>query len=111
MFKKIKEIVDKGDRFLITSHIDPDGDAVGSVISMYWALHSIGKHPSLYLKDPIPYNYEFLPRPPRMTNELPSEPFDAVFVLDCGSLFRVGEGYGRLADMGRLINIDHQARV
>ena len=107
MFRKIKEIVDKGDRFLITSHIDPDGDAVGSVLSLYWALNSIGKHPSLYLKDPMPYNYAFLPHPASMAVEFPSGPFDAVFVVDCGSLSRVGEGYERLADMGRLVNIDH----
>jgi len=107
MLTKIKEIVDRGNRFLITAHIDPDGDAVGSAFSLYWALDSVGKQAVVYLKDKIPYKYEFLPRPASLTHDFPGEKFDAVFVLDCGNLFRVGDGYERLADMGPLINIDH----
>ncbi len=107
MLTKIKEVIDRGDRFLITSHIDPDGDAIGSAFSMYWALDSLKKHPLVYLRDKVPSRYEFLPRPTHLTNAFPHESFDAIFVLDCGNLFRVGEGYEQLKDMGYLINIDH----
>ena len=107
MLTKIKELIEKGNRFLITAHIDPDGDAIGSAFSLYWALDSIGKQPFIYLKDGIPYKYEFLPRPPRLTHDLPIEKFDAVFVVDCGDLFRVGDGYEQLKELGPLLNIDH----
>ena len=107
MLTKIKEIIDNGNRFLITAHIDPDGDAVGSVFSLYWALDYMGKESVVYLADKIPYKYEFLPQPPSLTHDLPRDRFDAVFVLDCGNLFRVGDGYERLNEMGPLVNIDH----
>jgi bifunctional oligoribonuclease and PAP phosphatase NrnA len=107
MYRKIKAVVDAGRRFLLTSHIDPDGDAVGSVFALYWALKSAGKDATVYLKDKIPYSYEFLPGPPDLRHDLPEEEYDAVFVIDCGNLHRAGEGYEKLLRMGRIINIDH----
>jgi phosphoesterase RecJ-like protein len=108
MFRKIKNIIDKGERFLITTHIDPDGDALGSSFSLYWVLDSLQKKPFIYIRDQVPYMYEFLPRPPRFSHsELPDGSYDAVFVLDCGNLFRVGKGHERLKEKGALINIDH----
>ena len=107
MFQKIKHIIDNGKRFLITTHIDPDGDAVGSALSMYWVLESLGKKPAIYLKDQIPYRYKFLPAPSSIAHELPNDRFDAIFVLDCGNLFRVGDGYEKLRELGTIINIDH----
>ncbi|MDR2017861.1 MAG: bifunctional oligoribonuclease/PAP phosphatase NrnA [Syntrophobacterales bacterium] len=107
MLKKIKEIINEGKRFLITAHIDPDGDAIGSTFSLYWALNSMGKQSVVYLKDEVPYKYKFLPQPSHLTRQFPDERFDAVFVLDCGSLFRVGDGHERLKEIGPLINIDH----
>jgi phosphoesterase RecJ-like protein len=107
MIEKIKSLIDKGKKFLITAHIDSDGDSLGSVFSMYYALESLGKTATVFLKDPVPYMYEFLPRPLRMTHEFPVDQYDAIFVLDCGDLYRVGSGFEKLKDMGALINIDH----
>ena len=107
MIEEIRQIIDKGNRFLITTHIDPDGDALGSAFSMYWAIEALGKTATVYLKDAIPYMYEFLPRPQQVTHELPVNQYDAIFVLDCGDLRRVGDGFERLTGMGAFINIDH----
>jgi phosphoesterase RecJ-like protein len=108
MFRKIKDFINKGERFLITTHIDPDGDAIGSSFSLYWALDSLGKKPFVYMRDSIPYMYEFLPRPPRLLHKhLTDDYYDAVFALDCGNLFRVGDGHDRLNERGALINVDH----
>ncbi|HBA53728.1 MAG: bifunctional oligoribonuclease/PAP phosphatase NrnA [Syntrophorhabdus aromaticivorans] len=108
MFQEIRDIIERGEKFLITAHIDPDGDATGSTFSLYWVLDSLGKQPCIYLRDPVPYMYEFLPKPPRVAHgEIPEDRYDAVFALDCGNLFRVGNGYEKLKDMGPVINIDH----
>ena len=109
MFTEIKKLITEGKRFLITSHIDPDGDALGSVFSLYWVLKSLSKEPFVYLKDPVHYRYEFLPGPPEILRTIPQDTFDAVFVLDCGELFRVGEGHEALHDLGPLVCIDHHA--
>jgi len=91
----------------VTSHIDPDGDAIGSVFAFAMALGSLGKEATVYLRDKVPYRYEFLPSPDRVIHTLPVGKYDAVFILDCGSLFRVGSGHDRIGAMGPVVNIDH----
>jgi len=107
MIEKIRELINRGNKFLITTHIDPDGDALGSSFSMYYALEGLGKTANVYLKDPIPYMYEFLPQPIRTEHEFPVNKYDAVFVLDCGDLRRVGNGFEGIRHLGPIINIDH----
>lgn len=107
MLTKIRDIIREGKKFLIATHIDPDGDAIGSTFSLYWVLKSLEKEACVYLKDSIPYRYEFLPGPPDIHRVLPDEKFDAVFVLDCGNLFRIGDGYERIRTVGPLFSIDH----
>jgi bifunctional oligoribonuclease and PAP phosphatase NrnA len=107
MFTKIKETVDGGSRFLVTTHIDPDGDAIGSVLAVYYALKALRKEISIYLTDEIPYQYQFLPHPDNILRRIPDEGFDAIFVVDCGNFFRVGEGYEKLKGKGTIINVDH----
>lgn len=107
MFTKIRDIIREGKKFLITTHIDPDGDALGSTFSLYWVLKSLGKEACVFLKDSVPYRYEFLPGPPDILHALPDELFDAVFVLDCGNLFRTGDDYERIHALGPLVSIDH----
>ena len=107
MYQTIREIIDRGSCFLITSHIDPDGDALGSSLALYWALMKEGKTVDLFFADPIPYQYTFLPRPTKIFNRLPQRGYDGLFVLDCSSLERVGpEGEG-LRDLMPMVNIDH----
>jgi phosphoesterase RecJ-like protein len=101
MIEKIRQIIDKGNKFLITTHIDPDGDSLGS------SLEALGKTATVFLKDPVPYMYEFLPKPLRTIHEFPTDQYDAIFVLDCGNLYRIGNGFERLKDLGAFINIDH----
>jgi bifunctional oligoribonuclease and PAP phosphatase NrnA len=107
MIEKISRLIDNNRKFLITTHIDPDGDALGSAFSLYWALVSLGKNASVYIKDRIPYRYEFLPGPENIMHEIPSDTYDAIFVVDCGSLFRVGKGHEKLGQMGTIVSIDH----
>ncbi|OPY73422.1 MAG: Bifunctional oligoribonuclease and PAP phosphatase NrnA [Syntrophorhabdus sp. PtaU1.Bin058] len=107
MFAKIRKIIDNGQDFFISTHIDPDGDAIGSVFSMYWALRSLGKNATVYLKDQVPYRYEFLPGPDLISHAIPERVYDAAFVLDCGELARIGEGYENLKRTETIISIDH----
>ncbi len=110
MLKRIKERIEEGNRFLITTHIDLDGDAVGSVFCFYWLLKNCKKDAFVYLRDQVPYKYRFLPGPDDKRlffKELPLEKYDTVFVLDCGDLHRIGGNYEALRDNGFIVNIDH----
>lgn len=110
MLRKIKERIENGNRFLITTHIDLDGDAVGSAFCFYWLLRHYKKDAYVFLRDHVPYKYNFLPGPENgrlFFSELPKDTYDTVFVLDCGDLHRIGNNYEMLKDNGFIVNIDH----
>lgn len=110
-FERFREFIDRHDRFLILSHVDPDGDAVGSCLGLQWALAALGKRALTVSEAPPPENLRFLPgaetilAPPDA-----SGPFGAVFVLDCSSLDRVGPRAAALVRPGvPLACVDHHA--
>ncbi|GFP75926.1 DHH family phosphoesterase [Clostridium fungisolvens] len=91
----------------ITFHVSPDGDAAGSVLSLYQALKKIGKEAYMISKDTISYNLSFLPFSNELNGECvsPKEDSDCVIILDCGNKERISadlEGF-----KGTIINIDH----
>jgi phosphoesterase RecJ-like protein len=100
----------QGNRFLLTSHVNPDGDAIGSELGLARLLRGLGKGALVWNRDPTPTLYRPLPASDRIHsgNEPPSgfpQMFDAVVVLECPSLDRTGLEE-HLTGM-TLINIDH----
>jgi phosphoesterase RecJ-like protein len=84
-----------GQRFLLTSHANPDGDAVGSEIGLARLLGKLGKATAIWNRDPAPRAYSALPGIQRIhVGEEPPpgfpDAFDAVVVLECSSLDRTG---------------------
>ena len=93
--QRVNEIVDRGRRFLVATHVDPDGDALGSAFASCLALtHWVRTRRSS--EDKIPYRYQFLPKPAAILKELPKAGYDTAMVVDCGDLRRVGEGHDAL---------------
>lgn len=103
-------LLGSAERVLITSHINPDGDAVGTSLGLARILRGLGKTARVWLRDRPPGVYEALPD--MHTIHLGSEPpaefsegFDRVVVLECPTLDRSGlDTY--LAE-APLLNIDH----
>jgi bifunctional oligoribonuclease and PAP phosphatase NrnA len=96
------------DNILIAAHIHPDGDAVGSVLSLGLALEQIRKKVVLYIEDAIPAVYQFLPS----VHQIQRDPgditrFDAAVILDCSDLHRIGAAAEAVSNIPMLINIDH----
>lgn len=93
------------DRFVVTSHARPDGDAVGSVLACCLVLRSMGKHADVVLSDSVPVLYRPLPMSESVIQaESVNGRFDAAIVLECDSIQRT-----RLLGLEDrfLINIDH----
>jgi len=108
MLQRIADVIRENHKFLITSHVRPDGDSIGSTLALYHILTGMGKTVTVYNQDRTPDNYRFLPGSDRIEHVLPGiEDFDAVFILDCSELDRVGDESSRIANIKRLINIDH----
>jgi phosphoesterase RecJ-like protein len=59
-FNKLKQILQKNNSFLLTTHVNPDGDAIGSEIALYFILKELGKKVYIINHSETPYNLEFL---------------------------------------------------
>ena len=59
-FNKLKEIIAKNNTFLITTHVNPDADAIGSEIAFYLILKKLGKETHIINHSDTPYNLKFL---------------------------------------------------
>jgi phosphoesterase RecJ-like protein len=105
----IEAFVRRHDRFLITSHVDPDADAIGSCLGLAHSLRQIGKVAEVVLDAPMPKALMFLPGSASVEVSADvKRRFDAAFVLDCSSLDRVGNVAERcLAPGAAIAVIDH----
>ena len=92
-------------RFVITSHTRPDGDAIGSALAMAFALRRMGKEARVVFRDAPPPPMLVFPGVPEIeVTPHVADPGDAVIVMESGDLKRTGvEGLER----GFVINIDH----
>lgn len=100
--------IKKGETFLITTHINPEGDAIGSSLALAIALSSIGKKISVCTADPVPKMLRFLPYSETVKQvKAVDGRFDAVIVVDCGDLERAGFLKKESLPADILINIDH----
>ena len=98
-------------RFLVTSHEAPDGDALGSLLAMQLALAQLGKDSVMFLggSSPLPGEYRFLDLADRgLRRERPPDLGERVLVaLDCASKSRVGAEVGLVDAAPFTVNIDH----
>lgn len=97
-------------RFLLTSHVNPDGDAIGSSLGLARILRSLGKGILVWSRDEVPSQYTPLAGSGRVhtgAEPPPSFPddFDAVITLECPELSRTG--LEEHLESLPIINIDH----
>ena len=91
---------------VLTTHINPDGDALGSMIALYLFLKQRGIRVQMWLDDDLPGMYSFLPEIDKIMRP-PTSPMqgDLIIVLDAGDAGRTGSSYNSFR--GRSLNIDH----
>jgi len=96
MWKRIIELVESHHGFQVSTHIHPDGDAIGSQIGLALFLEALGKKAFLVNQDPVPRIYRFLDPEGRVREYEPARDdaeiaaCDAAVVIDVGALDRVG---------------------
>ena len=98
------------ERILITSHINPDGDALGSVLALVHALTALGKTAVPIMHDTVPDIYKWMPGAElvRQVTDVTDSSFDLAIVCDAGMLDRVGMSVRPLVDtISPIIDIDH----
>jgi phosphoesterase RecJ-like protein len=92
--------------FLITGHVSPEGDVIGSGMALALALRGMGKKAEVINRDPIPQQLLFLPHEGLFTQrKILPQTADTLIVVDSGSFERTG--YTPPLSIPTLINIDH----
>ncbi len=109
-YKSVVEEIRRGDRFLVVSHVNPEGDAIGSLLGLALALKDSGKDVTAYLEDKIPDNLTFLPGIDMIVDDTDwARGFDIIFAVDCGQADRLGKRFVNGNRCAKIINIDHHA--
>lgn len=106
--RKIVEIVLNASELVLLCHVDPDGDAIGSLLGLGLALKAAGRQVSMVSPDGVPASYAFLPGAEEVERTIEKlRDTTVVIVLDCGDLERLGALREKVAGHPLLLNIDH----
>ncbi len=94
------------EKILLTAHINPDGDAIGSTLAMMQILRAMGKFAQVYIDDKLPRNFSVLPFEEEIKRPVDGEKFDAdlLVILDTAP-----DRIGKVIEMtdAPILNIDH----
>lgn len=95
--KKLKQLIADAKNIVITCHMSPDGDAVGSSLGLMHVLRTMGKYTSVVTPDMVPVSLNFLPgvksivvytRQELLAKQLVKEA-DLIICLDFNALYRI----------------------
>src|SRR6476619_6156402 len=105
----VADALRSNDRFLLVTHENPDGDALGSILALKLALDQLGKDSVMYLYGdaPLPVEYAFMPLAD-LRRRLPDDWRERVLIaVDCANESRLGPDPEPLAGAPLVIDIDH----
>jgi len=108
-WKKIIKTIKSHKRFLISTHVNPDPDAICSELALGMYLKSLGKKVTIINHEVPPKRLQIFPgiRLIKGYRKGQNSDYDVGIVLDCGELERVGDVVNLFNDRQPLINIDH----
>lgn len=117
VYKQVAEALTKAQKIVITAHINPDGDAVGSALGLYHALKDAGKQVRVIMPTPVPATMTWMPGMDvvevySLDPSITLGDADTIVVLDLNSVSRLKElgtliMASRASSRTTLINIDH----
>lgn len=90
MLQKIADALKKAGKIAIFTHVNPDGDALGSSFAMENVLKAIGKDAKIYLEKDFPKQFSYLKGEYVLGDENLEIDADTALILDCGAYERIG---------------------
>lgn len=109
-FDDIRKLLERSRRVLVASHVDPDGDAIGTQLAVATFVRHLGKEVFLVRDAAVPSKYRFLAgiEDLRPFDDYPIDfAVDTAIVLECPTVDRVGRAACFLSGDVTIINIDH----
>ena len=107
MLKKIAKRLKKANHIAIFTHLNPDGDALGSSYAMKYTLEAIGKRATIYLEKPMPEKFNFLGTEYEIADENTESNADCALILDCGEFSRLGKCQTTCKKIPCIVCVDH----
>lgn len=105
--KDIAAELSKEGATLLVTHVQPDGDAIGSLLGLGLAMQAAGFNVTMFSVDGVPARYSFLPGAEKIAvGSLPSLDFQRVVTLDCSDHLRIAPIWEEVREK-IIINIDH----
>lgn len=107
--KEISEAIKKYDEYIITSHIETEGDAIGSELALFYLIKQLGKRAIIVNSDPVPDRYRFLLGWDKVVADTSGKLKNCknIIIVDCPTIERSGK-VAQLIDRTKVkINIDH----
>jgi phosphoesterase RecJ-like protein len=102
------DLIRRGSRFLVTCHVRPDSDALGSAIGLAAVLDAVGKEAVVFSEGGVPPLLQFLEGKERVVDRVPAKPFDATFIMDAAAKELIPELPGKDVT-GPIVIVDHHA--
>lgn len=101
-------LIRSGKRFLLSCHMRPDGDAIGSMLGLDALLRSLGKETWMFNEDPVPPSLHFLPGISRIERAIPDgTKFDGFFITDTASRALLPKTLPPTSVTGPVVMVDH----
>jgi len=110
--KRVVKAIREHKKFLVTAHIEPEADAIGSQLALSSLLKRLGKQVAIIDQDKPPISCDFLPGIDSIkiagdVGGSKSPRFDCVLVVDCPTLDRAGRSADFITSGATIVNIDH----
>jgi len=101
-----REAVIKASRIAIAGHVNPDGDSIGSLLSLGLGLERLGKRVYMISEDGVPHRYKGLPGADRIVRKA-DKPADLAISVDCSNKDILGSTYSYFQKASNILEIDH----
>ena len=97
--KKLRTLIEKNDKIVLTCHMRPDGDAIGSTLGLWHLLRGLGKNATVVIPDRVPRSLQFLPGVSEIAVYTQHDPYckrivdeaDLIIMCDFNTATRQGE--------------------
>jgi phosphoesterase RecJ-like protein len=104
--QSILDVIRAARTVVISGHLNPDGDSIGSLLGLGLGLEKLGKRVSMVSGDGIPRMYRSLPGAPRILKKASGAP-DLAIAVDCGTSALLGKTFDAFKRAKRTLEIDH----
>ncbi|OQX53715.1 MAG: hypothetical protein B5M48_02615 [Candidatus Omnitrophica bacterium 4484_213] len=105
--EKIAEILKKCNSFLIGSHVNPDGDSLGTELALASLLKRMGKKVAVLNPDSLPSIYDFLPYKEWISSSYKENNWEVGIIVDSSEYERLKKVQRFFSSLSFVINIDH----